>query len=239
MSKFDLTKTHEVADLLFVDRGQRDPDWTRRFYRAIGHAGMVTTPEQVLQGPDGFSYFVLNMPSPERTLEPLSAAQVLEFCLENSLGVVIEPLPGPPEWVISFGQLWSKKQFGRFDVNLEADPGEDTRTELNAPEIPSHLAGKQIVLSGQPNESYFPAFARNAVRKFLVNQGIESPGALLLSNPAEEPPETILFSVFFEDFAEKRQFENFMHRLSWFFPPHYRLSSISKSSELAKSFQPF
>lgn len=239
MPKFDLTKTHEVADLLFVPREQRDRDWARRFYEAIGHAGMVTTPEQVLQGPDGFSYFVLNMPSPERSFEPLSAAQVLEFCLENSLGLVIEPLPGPPEWVISFGQLWSKKQFGRFDVNLEPDPAEDARSEFDAPEIPSHLAGKQAVLAGQPNEFYFPVFARNALRKFLVDQGLEKPGALLLSNPADKPLETIVFSVFAEDFAENRQFENFMQRLSWFFPPHYRLSSINKSSELAKSFQPF
>lgn len=239
MPEFDLTKTQEVADLLFVQREERDPGWIHRFYGAIGNAGMVTTPEQVLQGPDGFSYFVLNMPSPEGSFELLSAIQVLEFCLENSLGMVIEPFPEPPEWVISFGQLWSKKQFGRFDLNLEPDPDEDTRTELHRPEIPSHLAGKQVVLAGQPNESYFPAFARNAVRKFLVDQGIENPGALLLSNPAEQPPETIVFSVFAEDFAENTQFENFMQRLSWFFPPHYQLSSISKSSELAKSFQPF
>lgn len=239
MPKFDLTKTHEVADLLFVDRGQRDLAWTRRFYQAIGNAGMVTTPEQVLQGPDGFSYFVLNMPSPERSFELLSATQVLEFCLEHSLGVVIEPFPEPPEWVISFGQLWSKKQFGRFEVTLEPDPGNDAGTQLNSPEIPSHLAGKQVVLAGQPNESYFPAFARNAVRKFLLDQGIENPGTLLLSNPAEQPQEAIVFSVFAEDFAAKTQFEHFLQRLSWFFPPHYRLSSISKSSELAKSFQPF
>ena len=239
MPKFDLTKTHDVADLLFVERKQRDSGWVRLFYGAIGDAGMVTTPEQVLQGPDGFSYFVLNMPSPAGSFEPVSAAQVLEFCLENSLGMVVEPLPGPPEWVISFGQLWSKKQFGSFDVTLEPDPDDHAGTELNPPEIPSHLSGKQVVLAGQPNESYFPAFARSAVRKFLVNQGIENPGVLLLSNPAEEPPHTIVFSVFAEDFGEKRQLENFLQRLSWFFPPHYRLSSISKSSELAKSFQPF
>jgi hypothetical protein len=239
MPRIDLTKTHELADLLFVERKQRDPGWVHRFYGALGDAGMVTTPEQVLQGPDGFSYFVLNMPSPERSTELLSAAQVLEFCLENSLGLVIEPLPGPPERVISFGQLWSKKQFGRFDVSLEPDLGDNAATEINGPEIPSHLAGKQVVLAGQPNESYFPAFARNAVRKFLVDQGIENVGALLLSNPAEQPQEAIVFSVFAEDFAAKTQFEHFLRRLSWFFPPHYRLSSISKSSELAKSFQTF
>lgn len=237
MPKFDLTKTHELAELLFVQREQRDSDWLRRFYGAIGQAGMVTSPEQVLEGPDGFSYFALNMPSPERSSEMISAAQVLDFCLENSLGVVVEPLPGPPERVISFGQLWSKKQFGRFDLSL--DPTQDNDGAINAPGIPSHLTGKQAVLAGQPNESYFPAFARNAVRKFLVDQGIQNPGVLLLTNPAENPMETIVFTVFAEDFADKKQFENLMQRVSWFLPPHYRLSSIKKTSELAKSFQPF
>ncbi|HEX5433576.1 MAG TPA: hypothetical protein VFY05_05015, partial [Candidatus Angelobacter sp.] len=225
MPTFDLVKTHEVADLLFVEREQRDSNWVRRFYQSVGDAGMVTTPEQVLEGPDGFSYFVLNMPSPERNFELLSAAQVLDFCLENSLGLVVEPFPEPPERVISFGQLWSKKQLGRFDVFLEPYPDNEVPTGLNTPEIPINLAGKQAVLAGQPSESYFPAFARNAVRKFLVEQGIQSPGALLLCEPREKPTETIVFSVFAEDFAENTQFENLMQRLSWFFPPHYRLSS--------------
>lgn len=237
MPKADLTKTHELADLLFVPRDQRDPDWVRRFYAVIDDAGMTTTSDQILQGPDGFSYFVLNMPAPKREFQPLSLVQVLEFCLENSLGVVIEPQPEPPEWVIPFGQLWSKKQFGRFDLSLEPDPQSEMATEVRAPEVPGHLAGKQAVLVGQPNQYYFPNFARDAVKKFLTSQGYQSPGVLLLSNPAQVPLETIVFSVFPEDFADRESFGNFMQHLAWFFPPHYRLSSISKNSELANNFQ--
>lgn len=109
MPKADLTKTHDLADLLFLPQDQRDSDWVQRFYAVIGDAGMTTTSDQVLQGPDGFSYFVLNMPAPNRDRQPLSLAQVLDFCLKNSLGVVIESKPQPPERVIPFGQLWSKK----------------------------------------------------------------------------------------------------------------------------------
>jgi hypothetical protein len=238
MPKADLTKTHDLADLLFVPRDQRNPDWIRRFYRLIGEAGMTTTSDQILQGPDGFSYFVLNMPAPQREFQPLSLAQVLDFCLENSLGIVIEPQPEPPEWVIPFGQLWSKKEFGRFDLDLEADPATPTPNKVRTPEVPSHLAGKRAVLVGQPNQYYFPAFARSAIRKFLTSQRYNSPGVLLLSNPAEGPLETIVFSVFTEDFADREGFRNFMQHLAWFFPPHYNLSSISKNSELAKKFQP-
>jgi hypothetical protein len=237
MPKFDLIKTQELADLLVVERDKRDAEWIRRFYEAVDDASMSTTADQVLQGPDGFSYFVLNMPAPRRNFEPFSVSHVLDFCLENSLGIVIDPQPEPPEWVFPFGLLWSKKQFGKFDLNFEAEP-DDAAAEIRTPEIPNHLAGKQAVLVAQPNQSYFPAFARNAVRKFLLNQGIQNPGVLLLSNPAQNPLETIAFSIFPEDFADTDQFRNFMQHLAWFFPPHYRLSSVSRNSDIAKSFQP-
>ena len=237
MPKFDLTKTQELADLLIVEREERDAEWIRHFYGVVGDASLATTPDQVLQGPDGFSYFVLNMPAPRRDFEPLSVSHVLDFCLENSLGIVIEPQPEPPEWVIPFGLLWSKKQFGKFDLNFEAEP-DDAATEISTPEVPSHLAGKQAVLVAQPSHSYFPEYARNAVKKFLRDQGLHDPGVLLLSNRTQQPAETIAFSIFAEDFADKDQFHNFMHHLAWFFPPHYRLSSIGKNSEIAKSFQP-
>ena len=175
MPRPDLTKTHELADLLFVPRDKRDPDWARQFYAVIDDAGMTTTSDQILQGPDGFSYFVLNMPAPGREFQPLSLAQVLEFCLENSLGIVVEPQPEPPEWVIPFGQLWSKKEFGRFDLTLDPDPDSKTAAEVRVPEVPSHLTGKQAILVGQPNQYYFPAFARSAVKRFLQSQGFRSP----------------------------------------------------------------
>lgn len=238
MPKFDLTKTHELADLLFVERDQRDAEWIRRFYRAIGEAGMTTTSEQVLEGPDGFSYFALQMPPPHRDFEPLSVSHVLDFCLENSLGIVIEPQPEPPEWVIPYGQLWSKKAFGKFNLNIDPDPGDGVATEVRTPDIPSHMMGKEAVLVGQPNQSYFPGFARNAVKSFLQQQRIENPGVLLLSNPALQPLETIVFSVFSEDFSDMNQFQGVMQRLAWFLPPHYRLSAVGKNSELASNFRP-
>jgi hypothetical protein len=237
MPEFDLAKTHELADLLFVEREQRDADWIRRFYDAVADASMATSHDQILQGPDGFSYFVLNMPPPRREVEPFSVSRVLDFCLENSLGIAIEPEPGPPEWVFPFGQLWSKKEFGKFDLNLEPQPGSEL-PEMPAPEKPSHLEGKPAVLVGQPSTIYFPGYARKAVKQFLLRQGVTNPSVLMVSNPRQHPAETIAFSVFAEDLADQDRFRNFMQHLAWFFPPHYRLSSINKSSEIARNFQP-
>jgi hypothetical protein len=236
MPKFDLTKTQDLADLLVVARDQRDNAWITRLYETIADASMATTADQVLEGPDGFSYFVLNMPPPRQEFEPFSISHILDFCLENSLGVVIEPQPEPPEWVIPFGLLWSKKEFGRFDLHLQPE-SDGAEPEDHEVEIPQHLTGKPAVLVGRPSQAFFPAYARAAVKQFLISQGIKNPGVLLLSKPAQQPAQTLAFSVFADDFADRDQFGNFMQHLSWFFPPHYRLSSVSKSSEVAKSFQ--
>jgi hypothetical protein len=67
---------------------------------------------------------------------------------------------------------------------------------------------------------------------------VSNPGVLLLSNPVHNPSQTLAFSIFPEDFRDKEHFRNFMQHLAWFFPPHYRLSSVNKGSEVTASFQP-
>lgn len=180
MPKFDLTRTHELADLLFVEREQRDSDWVRRFYQSVGDAGMVTTQSRSLRGPTASLtlFSTCHLQNERSSCYRRRKCSIFAWKIRLVLGV--EPYPEPPERVIPFGQLWSKKQFQRFDVILEPVPDDETVSPIIAPEVPGHLARKQAVLAGQPSESYFPAFARNAVRKFLVEQGIQSPRTLLL-----------------------------------------------------------
>lgn len=49
-----------------------------------------------------------------------------------------------------------------------------------------------------------------------MSQGYETPGVLLLSNPNQNPLETIIFSVFPEEFAHQNDFSNFIKHLAWF-----------------------
>jgi hypothetical protein len=50
--------------------------------------------------------------------------------------------------------------------------------------------------------------------------------------------QSLVFSVFAEDFGSRKEFDEVMYRLSWFLPGHYGLLSIAKDSELAKLFAP-
>jgi hypothetical protein len=231
MAKFDLTKTREVQDLLAVDREQRGPEWISRFYRAIVDASMATTPDQVLQGPDGFTYFVLKLPPAEQAFEPFCISHILDVCLDRGAGIVVQPEPHPPQWVFPYGLLWSYKEFSAFVV--DQPEGKQGSEEGVQP------AAGGTVLAGQPSAAFFPAYARTVVRRFLIDSiGVAVPEVLLLHDPGAVPERSLAFNIFPDDFAEPEEFGNVMYRLTWFLPRHYGLISISRDSEFVKMFQP-
>jgi hypothetical protein len=234
MTKFDLSKTREVEELFAASRDRRDLAWRERFYAALPDASMATTPGQVMQGPDGFPYFVLNFPPADRPFETFCVSHVLDLCLERGVGIVVQPEPSRPQWVFPYGLLWSYKEFGKF-VLKEAEGNDD------APEsgpARGEREGGQNVLASQPSAAFFPAYARKIIKQFLVDKaGIAAPEVMLVNDPSGDPEQSLAFNVFPEDF-EQQEFENVMYRLTWFLPRHYGLMSIAKESELAKMFAP-
>jgi hypothetical protein len=234
MAKFDLQKTQQVVDLFKVDREQRDQGWREQFYPAIVDASMATPADQVLQGPDGFPYFVLNLPPAEQAFETFCLSHILGTCLTEGLGIVIQPDPQPPEWVFPYGLLWSFKEFGMFEV-AEPDAGDEAET----PDGDASSSATQSILVSQPSEAFFPPYARKVIRQFLEKKtGSSDLKVLLLTDPGKTPAKSLVFSVFAEDFDNQEQFGSVMYRLTWFLPPHYGLISIGKDSEFVKSLQP-
>jgi hypothetical protein len=237
MPKFDLSKTQEVQDLFEAPREQRDPAWIARFYAAIVDASMATTSTQLIQGPDGFSYFVLNLPPVRRHFEPFCISHILDVCLENGHGVVIQPEPNPPQWVFPYGVLWSLKAFGSFDGPEPLGPGESEALKENSSAAKPGSGGP--VLVAQPGEAFFPAYARKVIKEFLkAKTGNAAPDVLLVTDPRSRPAQSLVFSVFPEDFSGQQEFSDLMYRLTWFMPRHYGLISIARDSEMAKQFQP-
>jgi hypothetical protein len=238
MAKFDLSKTQEVQDLFQVAREQRDDAWRERFYAAIVDASMAAPPEQILRGPDGFSYFVLNLPPVGQPFETFCISHVLDVCLDNGFGVAIQPDANPPEWVFPYGTLWSLKELGRFQMAPAWQPDAEKTSGSPAGES-APAGGGPKVLSGQPSPGFFPAYARKAIKRFLTEKtGNTGPRVLLVTDPCGVPVQSLVFSVFPEDFPDRKDFEDVMYRLTWFLPGHYGLLSIVKDSDLAKQFEP-
>lgn len=70
MASFDLEKTNDVNVLLATPRELRDGAWKQAFLAAIVDASMSSKSEQVVRGPDGFPYFVLERPPPKQAFTP-------------------------------------------------------------------------------------------------------------------------------------------------------------------------
>src|ERR1700755_1385972 len=91
MAKFDLEKTEILRRCFVIPRVQRDAAWRAAFYDAVVDASLATTEQQLIQGPDGFPYFVLKMPPTGQPFTPFCVSHILEHCTDRGYGIVVEP----------------------------------------------------------------------------------------------------------------------------------------------------
>lgn len=237
----DVSKTEEVDKLLSVPLAERNEAWKIKFYQVVDTASLSLPDENVFVGPDGFPYLLLNIPEPGNQYHSYSLRTVLGHCLENGLGLVIARGDmSKPEWVFPFGMLWCFKEFGQLEVPAE----EKIRGEL-LDETPAGRLSKEVVqesrqvMVGQPSQEYLPEYVRVSLRNFFA-QRLNMPEiqAFLLLDPAAEPPQSIVFSVFPDQFANENEYGAVLSMLRWYLPTHYGLAGIGRETDLAKSFAP-
>jgi hypothetical protein len=196
--KFDLERTHELAALFEVPRAERGDAWADAFFAAVPDASLAAGDPQVIGGPDGFPYFRLRLPD-EGPFETFCVTHVLDACLENGFGIVVTAAGPQPEWVFTYGDLWSFASTGRFVVST----GETTT--LEAP---------RQVLVGAPSDTTLPAYARGALRRALAAQGVTDPLVFLVHAPGNDPEQAFAFRPLPDPQA-----------LLWYLPRHYALMS--------------
>ena len=231
MSRFDLAKTSELFRLCAIPHEARDAAWLARFYAAAPDASLKGETPQAIAGPDGFPYFVLKLPEEGVPFEAYCISHIVDFCLENGLGAVLNPQKERPDYVFTFGNLWSWKATGQFVRELPpgAPPGVTKET----------VDGEREVLVAQPSEDFFPGFARRAVDRFLRHRlGVAEPGCFLLGDPTAIPTQSLVFNVFSDGFESEKDFANAMYFLRWYLPGDYSCTAIPRNSDLASHFAP-
>jgi len=213
---FDLQKTQQLAQLFAVAPDERAEQWLEQFQDAVPTASLAARDPQIVQGPDGFPYFMLELPTAGEPFTAFCVAHILEHCTDRGYGIVIEPARNPPGWAFTYGALWSLRARGSF---LWKGP---TGTQVE------HLEDgeERQVLLGEPDEELMPSWARATLRNHLQACGIETPLVSLMMDPTMNPKRSLLFNVDPSRFAEASDFDAFMQRLSWFLPAYLPLLYI-------------
>jgi hypothetical protein len=219
-----------LRELFATPREGRDDAWIASFFAAIPNAPLVTTPEQVMQGPDGFPYLVLKLP-PDGAFEQRTVAGAIEPCTDKGLGIVIEPTSRGPEWVFDYGTLFSYRAYGTF----VGDPADSTSRPGPAKEV---LKEDTNVMVGSPNEEMLPSWARRAVARFLEQVGgVKEPKVCVMVEPSRAPARNLVFNIHPEDFPSPEAFERVLNRIGWFMPRGRSVIAVSRGA-LDDSFQP-
>lgn len=192
--KFDLEKTARLEQLFAVPREERADTWREAFFATVPDASLAAADPQVFTGPDGYPYFLLRMPDPG-PFETFCVTHVLDTCLRAGAGIVVSAGAPEPEWVFTYGDLWSFKETGQFVVSW----GESVT-----------LTEPHRVLVGAPAETVLPAYARPVLRNALRTQGAVDPEVFLVRAPGLDPEQSFAF----RPLPDPRG-------LLWFVPRHF------------------
>lgn len=218
----DLEKTALLDNLFLTPHEQRNPEWQTAFLSNIEDASFACSDPQVMSGPDGFPYFVLNTPEPNKEFQCFVVKHMVpDFILENGIGIVVNPSKGQPDWVFTYGELVNyhlRKEFYSESKNWYIQ----TENQVN---------GDEQLLVAQPSEYIIPLQTRNIMKQYL-KQYTNAEVKILLTNRAEgeEFLQQLVFNLTPSDFQTEENFNGVMQNLGWFLPRHYTYASTTEDA---------
>jgi len=231
----DITKTGIVVALFEIPHEQRNDEWYSQFYENVVTASFAAASPQVLTGPDGFPYFILNNPVINKPFESFCIKNMMDdFLLEKGWGVVFNPgEDGSADWVFTYGNILSlhlNNQF--FPVTNAADV-----QNIEFTKTVGLIKKEEKVLVAQPSEAYLPLYTRRVLKAFLQSKGIIRPKLMLLSSVNEgNVINKLAFNIHPENYPDTCQLDYLMQQVGWFLPPNYIIVPLPKKSGLETDF---
>lgn len=231
----DINKTGVVAELLQVPRARRDDKWYSSFYKNIATASFRAASPQLLEGPDGFPYFILQTPETNKPFESFCIENMTEdFLLNNGWGVVFNPAEDrSADYVFTYGSIVNYHLRKEFWSVTEDAATENTAFEKNVGVIKK----AEKVMIAQPSESYLPNATKHALKIFLQSKGIKTPKLMMITSSGEgKITRRLALNIHPENYPDSSNLECLMQQVGWFLPNDYLLTPVSKNSELVSGF---
>jgi len=226
----DLHKTQILQELFGVPREARDGTWKESLLSNVAAASFACGDPQIIRGPDGFPYFQLFIPEPDKPFTCFVIQHMMnDFLLKDGLGVVLSTLQSKnPEWVFTSGDILNYRLNGMF----YSPPG-----DWYAP-APGQPQEKEEILAGQPSEEILTAEARALIRRFMEANDIHDNKVLLMMRKQESGiAREIVFNMTPDKCKSQEHFDFMMNHVSWYLPRHYSFSAM-KESGWENNFEP-
>lgn len=204
-----------MTQLLSVPADDRDLNWERQFLSILPlqHCEVLSPEPQM--GPDGWPYLLIKI-GQEKASEPV--AKVLQWLGERGIGLVVNPEQAYPDYVLSYGMIWSYIQRGNFAEISEAI------TDASAQPVEINSS----VFVGEPTPEVLPAGVRKIMREFFRDQGILRPRILGVSPDGKK----FELALSLESLGEppEKEHPGIAEAISWFLAPDYPVILMSEKT---------
>lgn len=229
----DLNKTGVLYNLVQTPQTERDEKWQQTFLDNISQASFRCGEPQIITGPDGFPYFQLFLPEPNKSFQCFVIERMKDdFLLASGFGVVINPTQNSADWVLSYGDILNLHLNKEFYTTTETPFSNETNNET--------ITENEEVMIGQPSETILPKQTRQHIAELLKINGIQAPKIALMMRHKKDGTgvtQDIVFNLTAKDFKDENTYRNVMQTISWYLPRHYSFVGIEKES-LGNGFMP-
>ncbi len=216
-NKLELLNNH-----LKVKEQNRDTNWDELFFKYISNAevGLLSLDPQV--GPDNWPYLMATTELKNSAdLEIESVQKVIHWLSQKGIGLVINPTKEPyPDYVFSYGMIWSFKETGYFIRNDLIENQKSGASEIDIQ--------NQKIYSGEPTLEYLPLYVRKVLTDFLKDQNVFEPKVLMIST--DQKIWDLAFSLESLGNPPQQEHGGIAEALSWFLPPHYSIALVSEKN---------
>jgi hypothetical protein len=208
-----------LTELLKTKDENRNQAWDESFFKMISESNLRILSEDPQQGPDSWPYLMsetnTNETRPDEKID--SAQKIFHWLSTRGIGLVVNPRRLPyPDFVFSYGMIWSFRETGYFIKYNSMNTSTDFRLDANTP-----------IKSGAPTTEYLPDYVRSIIKNFLIDQGVFKPKVLMISTDGAQYD--LCFSL--ESFGNPPESEHpgILEALAWFLPPHYSIALVSET----------
>lgn len=204
-----------LKQILEVPDTQRDLRWEAQFFNAFTGSNVNLLFEEPQYGPDSWPYLLVETQA-ETTEGEEPVQNILRWLSDRGIGLVVNPRKEFPDYVFSYGMIWSFRESGLFYKEV-SNSGKQGTVQFK----PS-----QIAHAGSPTEEYLPIYVRSIIKQFLQEQGVLNPKILVLSMDKENYD--LAFSLESLGNPDESEHAGIAEALSWFLPPHYSILLVSE-----------